>query len=167
MLVLFCEIDCCKKNYISCIYLCPSSQKKKCQSWNTNIDKIEAQPLDDKYITRYGTPTYYRKPIPKARKIAQIQDKPKSKSKEIKRSPKVKTKGELAECPKDAPIVKSGKKLLEKSKKDQSSGAGIVTEKSLEKPKVRKKRRTKAEMEEARKKEKKVKPKKPRGKIKG
>lgn len=58
MLLLKCPEGGCQKTFLACIYCCKEGIKKKCLEWDKKFDEVKAQVIDDKYLEKYGEPTY-------------------------------------------------------------------------------------------------------------
>lgn len=58
MLNLYCEYDGKFQSYLVCIYRCPKARKEKCCEYAKKFAEIFTEPIDPKYIERYGEPEY-------------------------------------------------------------------------------------------------------------
>lgn len=115
-MIVWCNIDGDKQvNCLVCVYSCPKHVKLKCKTYEENYEKIKALLIEQKYLTKYGIPTFE---VP-------LSLRPKKTKKET--PPKKVTAHKKEKAPEVIEVVSS------------------------EVVKVKRKRRTKAEMEESRK----------------
>lgn len=145
---LYCNQDSCWKSYLVCLFKCTRYVKKRCSVYKEQVEEILSQPVPGYYIDKYGPLDEYRPNEVKKRKIHNVL-KDASTVSEV-RTEKVADGLTVSEIEEDI-TVKLPAKSTRKVKATVMSTEKDKPEVIEEEPKKKRKRRTKAEMEEARK----------------